>query len=145
MTTMKTMELTLTRTIPATPAEVFDAWLNTDHPGNPWTDARKLIFDARVDGLFYFHTAKGEGWPHYGRFLAIEKNQRLQYGWMSPFTLGLESVVTVTFQKKGDDTLVTLTHANLPDDEMGRMHDEGWKGCLGRFAEEFPASRRAAK
>src|SRR5215468_7124733 len=51
---MKTMELTLTRTIPAPPAEVFDAWMDPKHPGNPWNDATKLIFDGRVDGLFYF-------------------------------------------------------------------------------------------
>jgi uncharacterized protein YndB with AHSA1/START domain len=133
----KTMELKLTRTIPATPAEVFSAWMDPKHPGNPWTDAKKLIFDARVDGLFYFATSKGESWPHYGRFLALEPGRRAQYGWMSPFTRGLESVVTVTFEKKGDGTLVTLTHANLPDDEYGRLHDDGWTDCLSVFVEQF--------
>ncbi len=146
MSTMKTIELNVTRTIPATPAEVFDAWMDTKHPGNPWTDAAKLIFDGRVDGLFYFLTAKtqGESYPHYGRFLAIERNRRLQYGWMSPFTNGLESVVTVTFEKQGDETLVTVNHANLPDDERGRSHDEGWRGVLDAFREPFAAHSRAA-
>src|SRR5262249_23485668 len=86
-TRTRTMELTLTRTIPALPADVFDAWLDPKHPGNPWTDAKKLIFDPRVDGLFFFahvsaagtkhvraeHDAalgleSGEEWAHYGRF-----------------------------------------------------------------------------
>jgi uncharacterized protein YndB with AHSA1/START domain len=144
MTTKKTMELNFTRTIPASPAEVFGAWMDTKHPGNPWSGGQKVILDGRVDGLFYFLTSKrdgGEGWPHYGRFISIERDRRLQYGWMSPFTNGLESIVTVTFQKKGDDTVLTLSHANLPDDENGRLHDDGWKECLGRFGEEFPASR----
>ena len=133
----KTMELTFTRTISATPAEVFGAWMDTTHPGNPWTGAKKLIFDGRVDGLFYFLTGKGEGWPHYGRFLSIERNKRLQYGWMSPFTRGLESVVTVTFEKKGGDTVLTLTHANLPDDDFGRAHDAGWTELLGVFSHQL--------
>ena len=143
MTTTKTIELTLTRTIPATPAEVYGAWMDTTHPGNPWSNAKKAILDARVDGLFYFLTGKpgGESYPHYGRFLVVERNQRLQYAWMSPFTRGLESVVTVTFESKGDDTVVTLNHANIPDDDYGRMHDEGWKQCLGLFGEQYPASR----
>ena len=135
----KTMELTFTRTIPATPAEVFGAWMDPKHPGNPWALAKKVILDARVDGLFYFSSEKGEAWPHYGRFLALERNRRAQYTWMSTFTRGLESTVTVTFDKQGDDTLVTLTHAGLPDDDYGRLHDDGWNQCLGTFVEQFPA------
>jgi uncharacterized protein YndB with AHSA1/START domain len=143
MTTTKTMELTLTRTIPAAPAEVYSAWLDPNHPGNPWSGAQKVLIDARVDGLFYFLTAKkaGSGYPHYGRFLTVEKNHRLRYGWMSPFTNGLESFVTVTFEAKGDDTLVTVNHAGLPDDDHGRLHDEGWKGCLEPFSAGFPRRR----
>ncbi len=159
-TMMKTMELTLTRTIPASPAEVFDAWMDPKHPGNPWSDARKLIFDGRVDGLFYFlhvsaagtresrakHDATlglvtGEQWAHYGRFIAIERNKRVQYGWMSPFTQGLESIVAVTFEKKGEDTVVTLNHANLPDDEKGRVHERGWNQILDKYVEQFAAAR----
>src|SRR5262249_59702869 len=65
MTTVKTMELTLTRTIQASPAEVFGAWMDPKHPGNPWTDARKLIFDGRVDGLFFFlHVSAGRRAAH---------------------------------------------------------------------------------
>ena len=136
-TKTNTMELKFTRTIPATPAEVFGAWLDPKHPGNPWTGAKKVIIDARVDGLFFFATSKEPSWPHYGRFLEIERNRRLQYAWMSPFTNGLESTVTVSFEKKGDDTLLTLTHAGLPDDDHGHLHDGGWEECLGKFLAQF--------
>ena len=141
--TPNTLELKLTRTIPATPAEVFGAWLDPKHPGNPWTGAKKVILDARVDGLFFFATAKDPSWPHYGRFLEVERNRRLQYTWMSPFTRGLESTVTVTFDKQGDDTLLTLRHTGLPDDEHGRVHEGGWNGCLGLFVEQFAPRARA--
>jgi uncharacterized protein YndB with AHSA1/START domain len=158
---MKTMELTLTRTIPASPTEVFAAWMDPKHPGNPWSDATKLILDARVDGLFYFlhvsvagtqdaragHDERlgletGEHRANYGRFVAIEPRRRVQYTWMSGYTRGLESVVTVTFEKRGDDTLVTLNHANLPDDEKGRVHEGGWNLLLSRFVEHALAGRR---
>jgi uncharacterized protein YndB with AHSA1/START domain len=141
--TPNTLELKFTRTIPATPAEVFGAWLDPKHPGNPWTGAKKVILDARVDGLFFFATAKDPSWPHYGRFVEIERNRRLRYTWMSAFTRGLESTVTVTFDKQGDDTLLTLTHAGLPDDEHGRVHEGGWNGCLGLFLEQFAPRARA--
>ena len=137
----KMLELKFTRTIPATAAEVFGAWLDTTHPGNPWTGAKKVILDARVDGLFFFATSKEPSWPHYGRFIEIERNRRVQYAWMSPFTNGLESIVTVTFEKKGEETLLTLTHAGLPDDDHGRLHDDGWNGCLGTFIAQFPTAR----
>ena len=152
----QTIELTLSRTIAASPAEVFDAWLDPKHPGNPWTGAQKLILDAHVDGLFYFmhvsaadtkaagaqHDAAlglqpGEQRAHYGRFLAIEPKRRLQYTWMSKFTRGLESIVTVTFERKGEDTLVSLKHSNLPDDEYGHLHEGGWNRCLDVFGDQF--------
>ena len=34
-------------------------------------------------------------------------------------------------------TAVTLHHANLPDDEMGRGHKDGWAGCLDKLAEQI--------
>jgi uncharacterized protein YndB with AHSA1/START domain len=159
-TTLQTMELTLTRTIAASPAQVFDAWMDPKHPGNPWTGAERLIFDPRVDGLFYFlHVSKaggtdararhdaalaladGQPWAHYGRFIAIERDTRVQYAWMSPFTRGLESVVKVVFSRTGDGTLVTLSHTNLPDDEHGRVHERGWNSCLDTFGEPFAVRR----
>jgi hypothetical protein len=60
---------------------------------------------------------------------------------MSIFTRGLESVVTVEFQKKGDDTLLQLRHANLPDDDFGRLHDGGWNQLVGVLAERFQARK----
>ena len=138
---MKTMEVKLARTIPASPAEVFDAWLDPKCPGTPWSEADKLLLDPKVDGLFYFHSAKsaGEGNPHYGRFTVLDRPSKVQYTWMSPHTRGLESVVTVTFQEKGEDTLLTLRHENLPDDEEGRVHEPGWNHFLGRLADAFAA------
>ena len=76
-------------------------------------------------------------WPHCVRSLAVDRNRRVQYTWKSPFTRGLES--TVTLEKERHDTRLTLTHAGLPDDDFGRLHDGGWEECLGKFLAQFPA------
>jgi uncharacterized protein YndB with AHSA1/START domain len=49
----KAIELKFDRTIPASPNEVYDAWLNSKIPGNPWNIADKLTLNPKVDGFFY--------------------------------------------------------------------------------------------
>jgi len=136
-----TIEVELVRTIPAPSGEVFDRWLDPTYPGTPWNEAEKLILDLKVDGLFFFRTRKqaGDGKPHYGRFTVLDRPSMVQYTWMSPNTRGLESLVTVTFQEKGEDTLLTLRHENLPDDEYGRTHHPGWNHFLDRLVGVFSA------
>ena len=130
----KTIEFKFERTIPAPPGEVFDAWLNPKISGNPWNAAEKFMLDPKVDGLFYW-TLKGTS--HYGRFTEIERPGRIQHTWVSPNTLGEESTVTVTFQKKGEDTLMTLVHSDLPDHELARGHEKGSNYFLEIFREQF--------
>jgi uncharacterized protein YndB with AHSA1/START domain len=83
---------------------------------------------------------KKEETPHFGRFTIVDRPNKIQHTWMSPYTRGLESVVTVTLQKKGEDTLFSLNHAGLPDDEFGRMHEQGWGGYVASLAEVFRQS-----
>jgi uncharacterized protein YndB with AHSA1/START domain len=137
-TQTKTTELKLTRTIAATPAEVFDVWLDSKSPGSPWFSLTKLILNPVENGLFY-HAVEhaGHEWAHYGRFIAIDRPHRIQHTWMSEATRGLESVVTLTFEAQGADTLLVLHHTNVPDDEMGRQHEMGWGFVLGAIVQRF--------
>ena len=129
-----TLEFKFERTISAPPSEVFDGWLNPKIPGNPWNTADKLILNPKVDGLFYWRV-KGKG--IYGRFTEMESAARIQHTWVSPNTLGLESIVTLTFERQGEGTLMTLVHSDLPEHELARGHQEGWKFFLDRFPEQF--------
>ena len=138
---MKTIAFKFERTIPAPPGEVFDGWLDPKIPGNPWNAAEKFILDAKVDGLFYW-TLKGTA--HYGRFIEVERPGRIQHTWMSPNTLGQESMVTLTFKGQGDDTLMTLVHSGLPDHEVARGHEKGWNYFLGVYREQFGDGSRKA-
>jgi uncharacterized protein YndB with AHSA1/START domain len=126
----KTIEVKVERTIPAPQTEVFDAWLDPKVPGNPWSMAEKLLITPHVDGFFYWLV---QGTSHYGRFTEVERPARIQHTWMSRNTSGEESTVTVTFQEKGEDTLMTLVHSGLPDTDGGRGHEKGWNFFLDNF------------
>ncbi|MDB5051460.1 MAG: hypothetical protein JWO30_4531 [Fibrobacteres bacterium] len=138
----KTLELKFERTIPAPPTDVYDAWLNPKFPGNPWNMGDKLLLNPKVDGFFYWLV---HGTPHYGRFTRMERPRRIQHTWMSPYTLGQESTVTVTFKKKGEDTLMTLVHTDLPDTEEGKAHEDGWNDFMESFPKQFTVASGKGK
>lgn len=141
---MKLIDISVTRAVPAPAEKVFDVWMDPSSPGGPWFGADRVIVNVAVDGLFYM-AAKHEGrtWPHYGRFVAIERPRKVEYTWVSEATQGIESIVTVTFEPRGEQTEVTLRHSGVPDDEMGRRHEEGWTWVLSMVAERFAKSQAA--
>jgi uncharacterized protein YndB with AHSA1/START domain len=138
----KTIEVRIERSIATAPGEAFDAWLNPKIPGTPWNAADKLLLDPKVDGFFYWAI---RGTPHYGRFTELQRPTRIQHTWMSPNTSGLESTVTVTFMKKGTDTLMTLVHSGLPDTDGGRSHEKGWNYFLDIFPGQFTVASRLGR
>ena len=134
MKSKKPLEIKVERTITAPPREVFRAWLDPKVPGTPWNMGEKLILQPKVDGLFYWLV---NGTPHYGRFTKVARPGVIQHTWMSPYTEGRESTVTVTFVKKGDETLMTLVHSGLPDNGNGKAHVGGWNEFLDAFPKHF--------
>ena len=137
---MKTITLRFERTIAAPASEVYKAWLSPKVPGSPWEMGDKLILDPRVDGFFYWLV---NDTPHYGRFTALQPGKRIQHTWVSPYTAGHESTVTVTFAKRGKQTLMTLVHSGLPDNVKSRAHKEGWTYFMDLFPKQFGAAAGA--
>lgn len=135
----RTYELTLNRTIPASPEEVFDAWLDPTVPCNPWHGSARLEWEPKEGNLWYFlRILDGDDRrPHFGRFVTLQRGRKIQLDWMSYNTCGLESVVTVTFKPQGDDTLLSLTHANIPENDLGRAHEQGWAMLTGLLEQKF--------
>jgi uncharacterized protein YndB with AHSA1/START domain len=135
---MKTFEIAVSRTIPGSPEDVFDVWLDPASPGGLWFGVERAIVNPVVDGLFY-HVVKHEGrsWAHYGRFIQLDRGRTIEHTWVSEATRGLESIVTITLDGRGGGTDVTLRHAHIPDDEMGRGHEQGWTWYLNVLAERF--------
>ena len=142
---MQLTDITVSRTIPAPAERVFDVWMDAKSPGGPWLGAQKVILNPAVDGLFYFAVNhQGRQWAHYGRFVRIERPRQVEYTWVSEATKGVESVVLVTFEPRGEQTEVTLRHSSVPDDEMGRQHKDGWGWVLSTLAERFTQQHPAA-
>src|SRR5437773_1845519 len=79
---------------------------------------------------------------HYCRYLRVERPKLLEFTWMSEGTRGLESRVSVELTPSRGGTDLTLTHSGLPDDEMGRGHEEGWKNITGVLAEKIKGLRK---
>lgn len=129
-----TLEVRLERTIAAAPDKAYAAWLDPRVPGTPWNFAGKLVFDPKVDGLFY---ARMMETPHYGLFTRLKPGAEIQHTWMSPYTEGQESLVTVTFTATGNDTLMTLVHGGLPDNANGLAHQKGWTHFMDGFPQHF--------
>jgi uncharacterized protein YndB with AHSA1/START domain len=139
---MEMTSITVARRIPATPEAIFDVWIDPKSPGGPWFGAERVILNPVVDGLFYLAVShEGRRWPHYGRFLRVERPQAVEYTWVSEGTKGVESIVLVTLERQGDQTEVTLRHSNVPDDPMGHQHKDGWTWVLSMLAERFTKSR----
>jgi uncharacterized protein YndB with AHSA1/START domain len=137
---MKLIDITVTHSFPAQVENVFDVWIDPKSPGGPWFGAERVILNPVVDGLFYFAVMhEGRAWPHYGRFIRVDRPRLVEYTWMSEATQGIESVVAVTFEQREDQTHITLRHSGVPDDEMGHRHEEGWTWVLSMLADSFVA------
>ena len=123
---MKTIDLTISRTIDASPEEVCNAWLDPKKFAT-WMMGAQIIMNPVVDGLYFINVDyKDRKWPHYGRYLAIQPGKRVKQTWMSESTHGLESILDVGFEPNGTKCNLTIRHTGLPDDNDGRQHEQGW-------------------
>ena len=142
----KQFTASLIREIAANPLEVFDAWVDPEHPASPWSKRngiRLAIINPAVDGLFYINM--GPPMPlatHFGRFLRLVKPKLIEHTWASEGTLGAETLVRITLKAKGEGTLFSLRHTGLPDVETARGHEEGWGLIVGWLADGFTARNR---
>lgn len=135
---MKSYDLSMSRTIPAAVGEVFDVWLDPKSPGGLWFGCERLIINPIVDGLFYnVFEHEGRLWPHYGRFIHIDRPRRIEHTWVSEATRGLETLVVLTLEPRDSRTEVTLSHTGLPDAEAVRQHEQGWTSMLSALGDQF--------
>jgi len=111
----------ITEVIPATPAQVYAAWIDSEKhaamTGSPAT------IEGRVGGE---HSA----WDGYirGRFLELKPNRRIVLTWRTaefPDDAG-DSRLEITFETDGDGCRVTLVHTDIPDGD-GAKYEDGWE------------------
>ncbi len=131
---MNTLKINASRLIRAAPEDVFRAWTDPERMQR-WFGTKKQIVNPKVDGLFYLAMEhQGRIWPHYGRYLRLEKPRVIEFTWMSEGTEGRETVVTIELVARDGGTQLTLNHAGVPDTELGRGHQQGWTAIVAELA-----------
>ena len=116
-----TFAFTLTEVIPATPQEIYDAWLDTG--GHTKMTGSEAHASADVGGPF-------DAWGGYisGTNLELEPGRRIVQSWRTTAfeDKGEDSVIEVLLEPADGGTKVTLHHRNVPDGHTG-YEDGGWR------------------
>ncbi len=133
---MTDLTVNVTKIIHAPIERVFDAWLNPKMlsqfilpmPGMPEPQAHT---DAREGGNFNIIMQVGDDKiPHTGKYLEINRPNKLVFTWESPFSTD-GSTVTLKFSDIGENkTNVDLTHIKFIDEERRANHEGGWGNIL---------------
>jgi uncharacterized protein YndB with AHSA1/START domain len=130
---MMSVEFEVSRWIPATPEEVYDAWLDSGEHTR-MTGSRAVV-SGDVGGTL-------EAWDGYiqGRNVELERPGRILQEWRTR-DFGEsdgDSLLEVLLKPQDDGTLVTICHSNLPDD--GMQYKQGWvEAYFEPMAEYFGA------
>lgn len=139
----KLLQIAVPRWIAATPEEVFDAWADPELFPRWFEPHRILLREVAVDALWYWEAMhRGRPWAHYCRYLRVERPNVLELTWVSEATRGLESRVLIEMKPARGGTDLVLTHSGIPDDEMGRSHEDGWTAITGMLAEKIAQIRK---
>jgi uncharacterized protein YndB with AHSA1/START domain len=137
------LQLTVSRLIDAPQALVFKTWTSQEHAARWWGPQGFAIFSCRLDasvgGAFRIAMRSPEGTVHtkVGTYQEIVPPERLvfTYAWEDANGIpGHEMYVTVTFEARGDKTLLTLHQTGFETMPERDSHRSGWTGCFERFA-----------
>lgn len=130
---------------------VFDA--PRERVFRAWTDPRLLVqwwgpgeyaaplieVDLRVGGHYRFGLRPRDGAMFFmvGHYLEVHPPEKLVYTWGYEDAEGEygDTLVTVEFLERGNQTEVILRHGQFPSPAARDSHDDGWGICLDRLVE----------
>lgn len=140
-------QLVLERFIAASPALVFELLIDPAEL-RQWLGPRGFVVttfeaDVRVGGVFRFRMQR-DGGGDYGAdgvYREIVQDERVVMTWRwneappgEPLDRS-ETLITIALRAEGAGTLLTLTHAQLPDRASADSHAVGWKDGLDKLVE----------
>ena len=113
-------KFTLTTIIPASPSEVYDAWLDSEAHA-AMTGGSPAIINDEVDLPFAAHNAY-----LWGKNLELVPNRKIVQSWRTTgfYSTDEDSQIEVKLEEHQDGTLLTLTHSNIPEQEA--HVEQGW-------------------
>ena len=143
--------LIIRRVLNAPPEWAFRAWTSAEHiqqwmRPEPEMEVPLASMDLRVGGKFRIQMKKpdGEFFTAVGEFREVKAPERLVYTWDfekdgsgTEFgeVEGKQSLITVEFLKRGEQTEMVLTHSRFATVESRDNHARGWEQLVGSFAE----------
>ncbi|HSB67002.1 MAG TPA: SRPBCC domain-containing protein [Anaerolineales bacterium] len=131
------IEFVVSTVIPASPQEVYRAWLNSKgHSGMTGSPAK---VSDKVGGEF-------EAWDGYihGKNLDLVPNQRIVQAWRtSEFSEDEpDSRIEIALEAAGSQTKLTLKHTGLPP--HGGQYEDGWVESYFEPMKEYFSSRKGS-
>jgi uncharacterized protein YndB with AHSA1/START domain len=126
------MSIEITRTIAATPDQVFRALTDRDELARWWTTGGES--DARTGGGFSYRFEfedPSRNHTYEGDYHDVTAPERVSYPWHTSLA---ETTVDVQLRPSGDGTDLTLTHTGWGSGaeavEAVAMHEQGWSFFL---------------
>ena len=136
--------LRITRLIQANQQDVWNAWTQPEQM-RQWScpapsGVQNVESDFRVGGAFTIAMrVEDTDYTAIGTYKEIDAPNRLVYTWdwkEEENRIG-ETLVTVEFEARGDETEVVLLHSGFPAVEAKESHEQGWGACIAHFEALF--------
>jgi uncharacterized protein YndB with AHSA1/START domain len=130
--------LEITRIFDATPAEIFNAWLDREEWAS-WIGPEGVhcdvsVLEPRVGGRYRLtmHLPDGNIIRIAGIFKAIEPNRNFSFTWGAEGD-PRETLVTVKLRELNGRTELKLRHEGLPTAADRDSHRKGWDSALNKL------------
>ncbi len=143
------LELQVSRVVPGSPQQAFDAWTTPSALRRWWGPPGGRCLDAelelRVGGGYRIDNELADGTlvTISGEFLLLDEPDRLAYTWTTDPTRPSGERVVVEFDHHPDGAMVTVTHSRIPDPVLEADHRGGWNSCLHGLAEHLATTGAA--
>ena len=133
--------LRLERALPAARAAVYRALTDPEELGKWWGPrgftAPIVEFEPRVGGSYRIamQPPDGELFHLSGEFRDVDPPARLAYTfrWNPPDPDDRETVVTLSFEDRGEETLVHMSQAEFATEARYALHEAGWTEAFERL------------
>jgi uncharacterized protein YndB with AHSA1/START domain len=141
--------LDLSFDLPATPEAVFAAWTEADQVLAWWGDVgvyRTTVWtaDVRVDGVWHaqFNDVAGDVSDAEGRYLTVERPNRLVWSFCSSWEPGAETTVDMSFAAAPGGSTLHLRQSGFASADSRDTSAEVWPELVGWLRDYLAARPR---
>lgn len=138
---MSGLEVRVERLVDASPEDAFRHWTDAEarmrwhRTDDDWEV--EATTDLRVGGAWRvaWGPSSGERYVEEGVFLVVHPPHQVVCTCVHrvPGRPVFETRLTVLFEPRGEQTLVTLLESDFPDEETRRTYESGWPAFLDTF------------